>query len=248
MTENKRVWGSKLKRFPLTYYVDMLRRDAPFGFARYGDGEWLTILGDYGNKNSNGCTFTPQLGDALRKVLHNNNNYEHSILKIARRKLGDRIGPFLEEGKYMLEWTIGDTFLERSLKGKIWPLVAQLRQKRIVYVGPEHLRALGKTFFKIQEYVQIPPRDAITKRATIVPAILRAISNTNAQLVGFSSGLHSKVFIDDIWMETGGMITLIDFGSMWDGYFDVPSRSYIRKGKHDWGKLQQDNTRGRRLK
>lgn len=242
------VWGSKLKRYPLAYYVDMLKRDAPFGFARYGDGEWLTILGEYGRKNSNGCTFTKELSDALRQVLRNNNDYEHSILKIARRKLGDRIKNFLSEGGLDVEWTIGDTFLEMSLKGKLWPLVAHLRQKRIVYVGPEHLRTLNKTFFRIENYVTVPPRNAITERDTIVPAILRAISLADAQVVGFSSGLHSKVFIDDVWMATKGFVTLIDFGSMWDGYFSVKSRSYIRKGSHNWSKLQADNTRSKPIR
>lgn len=247
MKETALLWGSDLKRYPLQHYVDMLKRNVPFGFARYGDGEWLTILGEYGRKNSNGCTFTKELGEALRQVLRNNNDYEHSILRIARRKLGQRIGVFLKKGKYQVEWTIGDTFLDSSLKSQLWPLIANLRQKRIVYVGPQHLKDLGKTFFKVQEFIQIPPRDAFDQRDIIVPAILRAIHATGAQVVGFSSGLHGKVFIDDVWMATDGKVTLIDFGSTWDGYFNVKSRSYIRKGKYDWNKLRADNTRNKPL-
>ena len=135
-------WGRHLKRNNLKYYVDLLSNDSPFGFARYGDGEWLTILGDYGGKNSNGCTFTRELSDALREVLRNNNDYEHSMLRIARRKLGTRIGEFLDEGEYEVDWTIGDTFLDISLKGQLWPLIAKLRKKKIVYVGHDHMTLL----------------------------------------------------------------------------------------------------------
>ena len=237
-------WGRHLKRNNLKYYVDLLSNDSPFGFARYGDGEWLTILGDYGGKNSNGCTFTKELSDALREVMRNNNDYEHAMLRIARRKLGTRIGKFLDEGKYEVDWTIGDTFLDISLKGQLWPLIAQLRKKRIVYVGPKHLKRLDTTFFKIVRYVQVPPKNAIKQRDRIVPAILSAIEKHDAEIVGFSSGLHSKVFIDDVWMETNGKVTLIDFGSMWDGYFNVKSRSWVRKGGHDFKKLQEANTKG----
>jgi predicted O-methyltransferase YrrM len=238
-------WGRDLKRHTLPYYVDLLDRGEPFGFARYGDGEWLTILGEYGRKNSNGCTFTKELSDALRNVLRNNFPYEHSILRIARRKLSERIGDFLQTHGYEVKWTIGDTFLDVMLKGKLYPLINQLRRRRIVYVGPDHLKDLDKTFFRIAQYVQVPKRNAILERDRIVPEIQQAVQNTGATIVGFSSGLHSKVFIDDIWRHFDGSITLIDFGSMWDGFFSVPSRSWIRKGEHNFKRLLKMNTKGR---
>lgn len=239
-------WGRHLKRHNLKYYVDLLSSGSPFGFARYGDGEWLTILGEYKMKNSNGCSFTKELSDALREVLRNNNDYEHALLRIARRKLGTRIGQFVNKKGYEVDWTMGDTFLDVSLKGKLWPLIAELRMQRIVYVGPKHLKSLDNTFFRIQRYIQVPPKNAIKQRDRIVPATLQAIKEHDAAIVGFSSGLHSKVFIDDVWMETGGKVTLIDFGSMWDGYFNVMSRSWSRKGGHDFKKLQEANTKGRK--
>jgi hypothetical protein len=237
-------WGRDLKRHNLPYYVDLLDRNIPFGFARYGDGEWLTILGEIGRKNSNGCTFTKELSDALRNVLRNNFPYEHSILRIARRKLSGRIGHFLEREKCKVEWTIGDTFLDVSLKGKLWPFIQQLRRPTIVYVGPPHLRDLDKKFFKIAEYVQVRKRNASLQRKRSLSEIHAAVRKTKATLVGFSSGLHSKVFIDDIWNDFEGELTLIDFGSMWDGYFNVPSRSWIRKGEHDFKRRRDMNTKG----
>ena len=237
---------SDLEMHSLSYYVDMLKQNTPFGLARYGDGEWRAILGTPDGKNCDGCSYTRELRDALRKVLHNNNNYEHVLLVIAYSKMGDDIAEFLKENECEIVWTMGDTFLEASLDGELWPLVAQLRRKKIIYVGPRHLRGLNSKFFRLIDYVQVPPRNAIKQRERIVSSTLQRIGDKGANVVGFSSGMHTKIFIDDIWMETGGAVTLIDFGSMWDGYFNVLSRSWMRKRKHEFQKLRRANTRGKR--
>jgi len=236
-----------LVRHKLKYYVDKLANDEPFGLARYGDGEWMTILGYIGRNNSNGCTFTQELHDKLMQVLRNDHPYEHAILRIAYRKLGDEIEEFLDRENIEVEWTIGDTMLDMSLKGKLWPLVNQLRNKRVLYVGPEFLTGLHTKFFRLVGYVQVPRVDASEHREIIVPAILSMMYKYQPEVVGFSSGLHSKVFIDDVWAEFMGRVTLIDFGSMWDGYFAIPSRSYIRKGGLDWDNLHKQNVRNRPL-
>ena len=85
----------EVKKLPLDHYVDLMKNNEPFAFARYGDGEWLTILGYIGWRNSNGCTFTQALSDDLKKVLINQHPYCHAILNIARRKKGKEIQKFL---------------------------------------------------------------------------------------------------------------------------------------------------------
>jgi predicted O-methyltransferase YrrM len=237
------VWGRDLKKHPLSYYVDRLQRGERLGFARYGDGEWLAILSYLDRRNSNGCIFTPKLRDALREVLRNNRPYEHAILRIARRKLAREIGAFLEREKIEVEWTIGDMLLDESLAGNLWPLIDQIRRRTVVYIGPPHLRGINDTFFRIARYVEVPPRDAIEERERIVSEALDAIETTGADFLGISSGLHAKVFIDDIWSASN--VSIMDFGSMFDGYFNVKSRSYIRKGRLDWDRLRSQNTDGR---
>ena len=237
-------WDKDLEIHPLSYYTAMLKRDTPFGLARYGDGEWRAILRTADGENCDGCSYSPELRDALRQVLRNNNNYEHVLLRIAYRKMSESISEFLKEGGYEIVWTMGDRFLQESLNGNLWSLIAQLQQKKIIYVGPRHLKALDKVFFRLSDYVQVPPRNAIKQRERIVTSTLKKIEDTGATVVGFSSGMHTKVFIDEIWMATGGGVTLIDFGSMWDGYFNVLSRSWMRTGKHDFRRLRRMNTKG----
>ena len=139
---------------------------------------------------------------------------------------------------------MGDTLLDVSLKGKLWPFVKQLRERKVVYVGPKHLKALHNTFFKLDGYIQVPPRNCIKYRTKIVKTICDTVEKAGAELVGFSSGLHAKVFLDDVWAHFDGAVTLIDFGSMWDCYFDVPSRTWIHRGGHDFKRLQDMNTKG----
>jgi hypothetical protein len=244
-----------------------MKKRTPFSFARYGDGEWLTIMGFLGMRNSNGCTFTRELRDGLLGVLRDANPYYHAILRVAlgsKRAIDEegnlhvfkgrqKIAEFLKEVDCKIEWIGGDVFLERSLKGQLFPLIKQIRERRVLYVGNRQLRGLnmkGKRFFPYVSYIPVPPQNSITAREEIVMQVLRDIQSYNIDFVGWSAGLATKVMINDVYNETGGEITQVDFGSMFDGYFGpLPhlkdqrgSRSYIRKGNYDWEALRQVNT------
>lgn len=254
----------QVKTLPLTWFVDQLKNNLPFTFARYGDGEWLTILGFYGIHNSNGCTFTRELSEDMRRVLRRENPYYHAILKIARRerpvvykeKLTPYGGPvidrWLQENDITMPWYDGDVLLEESLQGRLFPLIEQIREKRVLYVGNKRLRGLrmkgGAGFFPYYAYVQPPPQNAHENKDEILNKVLKEIRRNRIDFIGWSSGLAGKVFIDEIFMMHPE-ITQIDFGSMFDGYFrpmshvsPFGSRSYIRKGGYDWPGLLRLNT------
>lgn len=247
----------------LNWFVKRLKDNEPFTFARYGDGEWLTILGFYGMHNSNGCTFTKALSDDMRQVLKQNNSYHHAILKIAKRERevpykggwhpygGPVIDKWLAENDITTPWYDGDILLEESLKGKLFPLIRELREKSILYVGNKRLKALnmrGAGFFPYTAYVSPPPQNAHKVKDELLAKIFRAIRRNDINVIGWSSGLAGKVFINEVWLKYPE-ITQIDFGSMFDGYFEpmpnvspLGSRSYIRKGGHDWEALLRANT------
>lgn len=255
----------QIKPLPLNWFVQQLKNSQPFTFARYGDGEWLTILGFYGMHNSNGCTFTKALSDDMRAVLKRHNPYHHAILKIARRERpvpfggiptpygGPIIDKWLADNDITMDWYNGDVLLDESLKGNLFPLIEQIREKRVLYVGNKRLKNLnmrGKGFFPFYAYVEPPPQNAHLAKDEIVKDILKAIKKHKIDFIGWSSGLAGKVFIDEVYMRYPE-ITNVDFGSMFDGYFEpMPnvmeggSRSYIRKGKYDWDELLKKNTEG----
>ncbi len=252
-----------VKELPLSFFVNNLKNGQPFTFARYGDGEWLTILGFYGMHNSNGCTFTKALSDDMRAALTRNNDYHHAILKIARRERevayknkqhpygGSVIDKWLIANDVKLDWYNGDVLLDESLQGKLFPLTEQIREKRVLYVGNHRLKNLNMRshgFFPFAAYIEPPPINAHEEIDDILKDIYKAINKNKINFIGWSSGLAAKVMIDEVYMRFPD-ITQIDFGSMFDGYFrPMPnvlpggSRSYIRKGKHDWDTLLRKNT------
>lgn len=238
---------SVMKR-PRVYYEESLRRGENFTFSRWGDGEIHTLLGHIGMKNSNGCTFTLQLCELYRNILDRNPPYDLCLLRIALRTLRDELESFLKLNKYYIQWYGGDMFLSWSLSGKLFPIVKQLRTKRILYVGPDHCTKLPELgFFDIAHFIEPPKQNAILERDKIVSEIKQSVVDYKIEVIGYSSGLAAKVFIDDINREFGNSITQMDFGSMWDGYFDVPSRSYIRRGRVKFPDLLEVNT-GKRAK
>lgn len=253
----------EVKPLPLKWFVRQLKESKPFTFARYGDGEWLTILGFYGIRNSNGCTFTKELSDDFQAVLKRQNPYHHAILKIAKRERpvpyngemvnygGSTIDRWLRQNEITMPWYNGDILLEESLKGKLFPLFEQIREKTVLYVGNHRLRGLnmrGKGFFPYACYVQPPAQNAHEVMDDLLFEIYRQIRKCKVDLIGWSSGLAGKVMIDEVYMRFPE-ITQIDFGSLFDGYFRPMenvspggSRSYIRKGTHDFEALLRMNT------
>lgn len=253
----------KVKSLPLSWFVENLKNGQSFTFARYGDGEWLTILGFYGMTNSNGCTFTRALSDDMRQALSYQNDYHHAILKIARRERhvpysGEKypygglvIDKWLYNNDMKMDWYDGDVLLEESLEGRLFPLVEQIREKRVLYIGNKRLRQLnlrGIGFFPYTAYIEPPPQNTHEVIDDILYDIYRAIRKNKIDFIGWSSGLAAKVMIDEVYMRYPE-ITQIDFGSMFDAYFrampnvhPTGSRSYIRKGKHDWDALLRANT------
>jgi len=240
-----RRWGQSFKYHNLRHYIDKLESGNPFTFTRWGDGEWFCVLGDYGMTNNNGCTFNAQLGEMLREALAHSYPYEHSILRIARRKQGKRIGSWLaHRPEIQIEWTIGDTFLESSLNGRLFPLIEHLRERKVMYVGPPWTKDLPLHWFPLVAHVQPPARDAYKERSRVVGETLNKLEKSGAEIIGWSSGLHTKVFADDVFAAAGDQVTQIDFGSMWDPYFGVNSRSYARSGRHNFRRLRAINTEG----
>jgi len=241
----------------LKYYVTRLKTNQPFAVSRYGDGEWKTILigdpgGELNGHNSNGCTFTRRLSNELRRVLRVQYPppFEYGLLRIANRKLGKDIKYFMSRTNLSkIKFTYADIMLHRNLDGSFLPFLKEMRKKKVLYVGPQHCRRLGaKGFFDLVEFVDIPQHNSSNDKKRIVNEILRKIKEHNVDVVGFSAGIHAKIFIADVWGNTKGRVTLIDFGSMWDGFFGVPSRSYVRRGKVDFRGLLEVYTGKRKAK
>lgn len=246
----------RVRKIKLELFTECLKSGEPFTFARYGDGEIRTILqGPYrGQKNSNGCTFTPYLSQLLRRTLKYDNDYYFGVLRVALRQHRAEFSKYLEENNINIPWVDGDILLTECLAGNLFPFVDQIRKRNIILVGPYHLVQLWQAGFFKPSYHLVPPRiNAIQRRANLIRQVKNALKKYDSDLILWSCGLHSKVFISDIYSYTKGKVSQIDCGSMWDGFCiqndgrRVQSRSYIRRGLVDWESLAAVNT-GKREK
>ena len=131
-------------------------------------------------------------------------------------------------------------FLDANKAGILWPLVDALRQQQVAYVGPKHLQELIRCWTGIEKYVVVPRQNCYLSKDQILGFVRQRIAQ-GADVVGFSAGMLSNVLIDNLWQEFNGRITLIDFGSIFDPYASIISRSYMEEKVHNWQKLKQMN-------
>lgn len=217
---------TSVSHYALSYYVDLLASNQPFALSRWGDGEWACILGDSG-ENCDGCEYFPKLGEDLRRILVKQRPYFHAMGPKAVADLGNRIEPWLDSHNIRRDWHYTDTFIEASLHGELLPLIEQLRTKRVLYVGPKHLREIARAFPLVGFY-EIPRQNCYLSYTSILDVVERSVWSLKADVVAISAGMAANVLIDDLWLHVGESTTLIDFGSLFDIYCGVASRKYMK--------------------
>lgn len=222
----------------LQFYVNKIVNGEPFAFSRYGDGEWLAILGETG-QNCDGHRYFPDMGEELRQSLHS--PYYHTVSPVARRVGERRIDDYLERvGLEDMEWHPGNVFVLASLAGELRPLVEAIRPLPMIYVGPTHLHDFMQREFPKTAYIEIHDKNAYLQRDATLDLILKFITRTRIEYkaIGFSAAMLTNCLIDALWLEHNNL-TMIDFGSVFDPYAGVVNRSYM-KGK-DWQGLYRSN-------
>jgi hypothetical protein len=210
-----------MKRTPLsiTFFIEQLQQNKPFSFARFGDGEFMPVFGSYG-KNADGVMLDKGLGKQLKAVLRANKPYYKGLLRIALT----HYKPQIEAQYNHINWHNGDMLLHEIIAGNGLPLLKELRQKRILYVGPKHCRSVSK-LFSYETYIEVEGSSA--HKNSKVEEILTAVRKYNIEVIGYSCGPASNIWIDRIYGNVE--VTQIDFGSVFDGFFGVNSRSYQKE-------------------
>lgn len=208
----------------IDYYIDRL--NSPFAFVRYGDGELFCMRGESG-KNCDGHLYSPELGkDLVTSLLPYEENYIRAIGHKALETQPDLDDYLLSLG-VDYEWHNTDVFLDVSIKGELNQFVKALREKRILYAGPKHLRKFIQTNFNV-EYLTIPATNAYLQIDSILESIVNKIDDFDMFCI--SGGPPAKVIIYKLWFDYNKKDKIyLDLGSMWDGYVGKHSRSHTRK-------------------
>jgi hypothetical protein len=222
----------------VAWYVDLLNRDIPFSFSRFGDGEWNAMLGKPG-RNCDGHEYFPEMGDQLRKAVINNLDYIYAIQNMAIRNEGRRISQFLRAHKVSVGWHNADTFHYANIEGGLYPLIAALRKKPVVLVGPSHLRDLRDSCFPYDSFIEVPPKNCFQKIDEIREQVLSCGRNKKGVVFSLSASMPANILVHTLYPVLGKDNWLIDFGSLWDIYVGVQSRQHYEQGQ--WEKVIKKN-------
>ena len=195
-----------------------IEQEKHFTYSRFGDGELNAIFNKNG-QNCDGHIYYPELGKALKKIILKNPTYFMGLQKLGDEKYRDS-----EEWMKLrarVRWHDMEIFTKASRSGRMKEFADLLRAKNVVQVGNANLRSLGLT----NRFIEVPVLNCWDQRENIVREIFREVKK--GDIIIYSSGMPSKVFIDHFYSLFGNSITQIDCGSVWDYYTGINSRSYM---------------------
>lgn len=227
-----------IEHTPFCDIVQLVRQRIPFTFSRWGDGEWRAVLGKLGGVNCDGHQFYPQMGEELRQVLISKPTYLLGMQPMALRIYEKPINEFLaKHGLQDLKWLNADVIHSASIHDNLGLLISAMRGRLLVMVGPDQLKRVSPQL-QYQHFVEVPPRNCYLALDRIVHDVLNILeSQKEHTIVSVSASMPAEIILDRLYKRIGTRHTLIDFGSVWDPFVGVYSRSYMK------AKLRRANPR-----
>ena len=219
-----------------TTWLNMIEGDVPFSFSRFGDGEVLCMFPiPTINENCDGSRFLPELKEPMKQIFRNNYEYFHAILNCTFWTNGDKFKKFIEETCPDMLFVMGDFWQDDiSANGRIPMLTNLLSQKEFCFIGNERLRNLQYVEnMQLKHFIEIPAKDSFLKFKEIKQSILDMYAK-GVKRFAFSAGYTTKILIDELFPIIGEDATMIDFGSVFDPYCGVLSRTSMRDKGVDW--------------
>lgn len=213
-----------IREKPLREYVALLRARTPFAVSRWGDGEWMSLLG-HGGATCDGQPFSEELRKALTAVLQERPTYDLALGPFAIRRFGPEIEAWLARRDLTFEWSSAVTWAYAARDGRLGTLIEALRSRTVILVGPLYLSALR--LFPVACHIVVPGSDAFSeidriKTQTWIEILAR---KSLAPVVAVSAGPAAKVLVHAMALQETGA-TVIDFGSVWDPWAGRISRTY----------------------
>jgi len=222
--------------------IEMLRNGKPFSYARYNDGEWSAILGYHSNINADGHAYFPEMCKELTQTVLNPRPrpYYYGTL---HGHIGVLAKVWCQEKGVDIPWVESNALVSLNHEGKMFPLVEALRKRRVLIVGPRHLRIerFPHYAFTPTAFVEVPERNCYKSLDEIQATVLRMVKTHKIEVVSFSAGMPTNILMYNLFPIIGQSVTMLDMGAVWDIYVGVKSRGLFRNGKYDWPKLIRRN-------
>lgn len=217
------------------HFLTKLKAKEPFTFSRFGDGEWMAILG-FAGKNTDGHEYFPDMGAALGEVLKSRPKYSIGIQNHALRGMGDDITGWLKiNGAEGLQiWLNADVWHRASIDGEFERFFEATKNRIVVMIGPPEYRNLHVVTGWVKSFwIQVPSVNCWKSKDHIVQAVenyLHPYEKTDVNVVClFSASMAANVMIDELYQSYGEQHTFLDLGSVFSPYVGVSNRSYHKK-------------------
>lgn len=220
---------SWIKEITIDELALIVKERRPFAFARYGDGEWMSLLQARPAHKSNcdGHQYFVDMGEAIAQTLIDKPTYCLGMQNLAIRVYPGRINFFLEQNKLRdLNWVYADVLHRSSIAGTLHTLAKECFGA--VWVGPAHLRALA-TRMKCKTFIECRLPNSWSDYESLQNQLYDATEMNS--LVLLSCGMPAKVLINKLQKQRP-TATILDIGAAWDPYAGVRSRKYMKEGEY----------------
>ncbi len=210
----------------LEVFVNLVEEGKPFSFSRWCDGHWRQILGRTCGGTGDGHKYAKEIGDDLRAVLLDRPKYMLGLQGLSLRgSLGKRVKSWIHDnGIEDLTWLDADIFHRASMENRLDPIIQGLSGREVIAVGPKHMEKLPFA----SHFVPIPKTDTYYEKRRIIEQIEGILKDLEPSVVSVSAGWTANLLIAEMHPTFGDKHTFIDFGSVWDPYAGVYSRSYMK--------------------
>jgi hypothetical protein len=217
------------------YYIDLIKNNIPFSFARYGDGE-LIIMFNYKSVIGRDIGDMIKSIEPMKQIFRNHYDYFHCKLNCtfhthSLKCFGvdiDEVCKFMIETCPDMPFYDGEIWQGLSFSGKIEQLTRELNLYTPVFIGGKHLSNIQYlNGITNMELITVHDRKAWDDFENIKQQIRQKIES-GRRMFCFSMGYAGKIMIDELYSETRGKCFMIDFGSLWDPYCGVLSRNGMR--------------------
>jgi hypothetical protein len=239
---------------PMDFYIQKIKSGEKISFSRWGDIEFYLAMKKFApkhhmmpvynsketNKSGHHLHF-PQATTKLLSVLLNQKDYMWSMGKLSNKNWGDAIYKLFSTYQIQHDWYDVDVFLRANCNGELWPLVELLRSMKVLYIGPKHVigtaleRVLGKGNYLS---IEVPTADCLLAEEDVFKKIQKFQKDEKPDLIGYSCSMLANILIDRL--HDYSECSMIDFGSIWDIYAGVRSRSFFVK-MDNWDQLMKLN-------
>lgn len=210
-------------------YVALLRDQIPFGQVVYGDGEWTNILGTATvEKNAQGERYCDELGAALRRTLLDPVGL-WGVLWPGRAGTKTYAAAYrwIAENRPAISWVPFRPISWAAVAGLAAPFFAAVRERSVVLVGPEHLRALPNRLFEPDAFVEVPLDNAWESYQRLAVEIWDTLAPGDLVLV--AAGQATNLIAWELRRSRRDEgATLFDIGSALDPFVGVYSRRVHR--------------------